>query len=174
MNWMAVLLTGTFAVYGGMAAGQTASEQVIREGSFELAVSANQALQFFTPEGERTWVKGWNPHPVYPSQAGVAFVANSVFRVDEAEEHSLWTIIEADLKQRVAEYVYVVEGERLSRVRVQVESLGAQHCRVHVHYVHTAISDKGRQFVRTVTGQAYAQKMEAWHSTLSAVIEKEN
>jgi hypothetical protein len=41
-------------------------------------------------------VKGWNPKPVYPPQAEVAFQANAVFRVDQAGERSLWTIIEAD------------------------------------------------------------------------------
>jgi hypothetical protein len=46
-----------------------------------------------------------------------------------------------------AEYVYVVEGERLSRVRVVIEPLGVKRCRVRVHCVHTATSEKGLQFV---------------------------
>ncbi len=34
-------------------------------GEFDLAVSAAEAIEFFTPEGERAWVPGWTP--VYPS-----------------------------------------------------------------------------------------------------------
>jgi hypothetical protein len=91
-------------------------------------------LQFFTPEGERAWVKGWDPKPLYPPEASVVFKANSVFRVDGDGERSLWTIVEADLQGHIAEYVYVVEGERLSRVRVRIQSLSEEHCQVRVHY----------------------------------------
>jgi len=144
--------------------------QVAVEGSFDLDTSADRALQFFTPEGERAWVKDWNPKPVYPPQAGVAFRRNAVFRVDQGEERSLWTILEADEQKHTAEYVYVVEGERLSRVRVEIEPLDAKHCRVRVRYVHTATSEKGLEFVASVTEEAFAQKMQDWRRMVSAAI----
>jgi hypothetical protein len=50
-------------------------------------------------------VNGWDPRPVYPPQATVAFQPNSVFRLDHDGERSLWTIVEADSRQHVAEYV---------------------------------------------------------------------
>jgi len=147
-----------------------ATEQVVREGLFELDVNADRALLFFTPEGERSWVKGWDPKPVYPPQASVVFQANSVFRVDQDEERSIWTIVEADSREHVAEYIYLVEGERLSRVRVQVEPLSERHCRVHVNYVHTATSERGLHFVASVTEESFAQKMRDWQRMVSAAI----
>jgi hypothetical protein len=98
----------------------------------------------------------------------VAFQTNAVFRVDQDEERSLWTIVEADLQEHNAEYLYVVEGERLSRVRVQIQPLGEKRCRVRVRYVHTATSKKGLQFVASVTEEAYAQKMRDWQRMVSA------
>jgi len=147
-----------------------ATGQVVLEGSFDLDTSADCSLQFFTPEGERAWVKDWNPKPVYPPQAGVVFQGNAVFRVDQGEERSLWTILEADEQKHTAEYVYVVEGERLSRVRVEIEPLDAKHCRVRVRYVHTATSEKGLEFVASVTEEAFAQKMQDWRRMVSAAI----
>jgi hypothetical protein len=147
-----------------------ATAQVVREGSFKVDASADKALAFFTPEGERAWVKDWNPKPVYPPQAAVAFQTNAVFRVDQARQHSLWTIIEADLQQHTAEYVCVVQNERLSRVRVEIEPLDLTHCRVRVHYVHTATSEKGLNFVASVTDEAFAQKMRDWQRMVSAAI----
>lgn len=172
MNWINILfVVGCAAmVLRGFPQSKKTREQVIREGSFELDISADRALHFFTPEGERTWVKGWDPKPLYPPQADVLFKANSVFRVDEGEECSLWTIVEANLQEHIAEYIYVVEGERLSRVRVQIEPLGGQRCRVRVHYVHTATSEKGLQFIASVTEESYAQKMRDWHRLVSAAI----
>lgn len=175
MNWIilsfvvACLAIVPGAQFKSPQSGKT-FEQVVREGFFELNTNADKALQFFTPEGERSWVKGWDPKPVFPPEAGVVFKANSVFRVDDELERSLWTIIEADLQGHVAEYMYVVEGERLSRVRVQIERLGEQRCRVHVHYVHTATSEKGLQFVASVTEDAFARKMGDWQRMVSAAI----
>jgi hypothetical protein len=144
--------------------------QVVREGSFELDTSADRALQFFTPEGERAWVKDWNPTAVYPPQAIIVFQTNAVFRLDKGEERSMWTVVDADLQKHIAEYVYVVEGERLSRVRVEVESLDAKHCRVRVRHVHTPTSEKVRQVVASATEESYAQMMRDWHRMLSTSI----
>lgn len=175
MNWMTILFAvGAVAIVPGpqseLSPNKKTTDQVVREGSFELDTRADRALLFFTPEGERAWVKGWDPKPMYPPQAGVVFKANSVFRVDHDEESSLWTIVEADLEEHIAEYIYVVEGERLSRVRVQVEPLSEEHCRVRVHYVHTATSEKGRLFVASVTEESFSQKMLEWQRLVSAAI----
>ncbi len=168
-----LLAVGALVIAGAqseLSREKKATEQVVREGSFELDTSADKALLFFTPEGERAWVKGWDPKPIYPPQAGVPFKANAVFRIDQDGERSLWTIVEADLEKQIAEYIYMVEGERLSRVRVQIQPLGGERCRVRVRYVHTATSEKGLHFVASVTEESYAQKMRDWQHMVSAAI----
>jgi hypothetical protein len=176
MNWMTILFAaGPIAMARGSQSKLSKSkkktnEQVIREGSFELDISAGKASPFFTPEGERAWVKRWDPDPIYPAQTHVVFKANSVFRLDHDGERSLWTILEADLQEHVAEYICVVEGVRLSRVRVQIEPLSEKRCRVHVRYVHTAISEKGLHFVASLTEESYARKMRDWQRMVNAAI----
>jgi len=64
----------------------------------------------------------------------------------------------------------VVQDERLSRVRVEIIPLGVKHCRVQVHYMHTAISEKGIQFVAGMTEEAFAQKMRDWQRMVSVAI----
>jgi hypothetical protein len=175
MNWMTILFAvGGVAIVRGprfkMSRRKKATPQVVREGSFELDTSAGRALLFFTPEGERAWVKDWDPKPVYPPQAVVEFRANSVFRVNHGGERSLWTIVAADSQELLAEYMYVVQGQRVSRVRVQIEPLGEHRCRVRVRYVHTATSEKGLHFVASVTEKSYAKKMLDWRRMVSAAI----
>jgi len=148
----------------------TTDGQVAFQGSFELDASADKAILFFTPEGERAWAKGFDPKAVYPSQEGVAFQTNAVFRVDDGEERSLWTIIEADLRKHTAEYVYLVEGERLSRVRVEIDPVDLAHCRVRVRYVHTAISEKGLHFITGLSEMAFTQKMQDWRRAIGSLI----
>jgi hypothetical protein len=172
---MELFVVGVLAVFSGSQFGSSQSKeatgQVVLQGSFDLESSADKALQFFTPEGERAWVKDWNPQALYPPGRAVAFQTNAVFRVDQGQERSLWTILTADLQERVAEYVYLIEGERVSRVRVEIEPHGTKHCRVRVHYVHTATSEKGLQFVASVNEAAFAQKMRDWQQMISAAIQ---
>jgi len=72
MNWMTILFAaGPIAMARGsqtklLKSKKKTNEQVIREGSFELDLSAGKALPFFTPEGERAWVNGWDPDPNLP------------------------------------------------------------------------------------------------------------
>jgi len=171
MTWMTILFAvGALVIVGAqseLSREKKATEQVVREGSFELDTSVDRALLFVTPEGERAWVKGWDPKPMYPPQP---FETNAVFSVGQDGERSLWTIVEADLQKHIAEYIYVVEGERLSRVRVQIQPLDGKHCRVRVRYVHTATSEEGLHFVASVTEESYAQKMRDWHRMVSAAI----
>jgi len=170
LSIMALLAVVSAGSQSALPQGKMPTRQVTLDGSFDLDAGADKALPFFTPEGERTWAKGWNPQPVYPEQDRVAFQTNAVFRVDEGSERSLWTIVEANSQAHSAEYVYVVEGERLSRVRVEVQPLRPNRCRVKVHYVHTAISEKGMQFVSGLTQEGFLQKMRDWQSRISAAI----
>jgi hypothetical protein len=146
---------------------RSAALQIVREGSFELATSARKALPFFTPDGEGAWVAGWSPRPIYPAQKTVAFKTDAVFRLNHLGEESTWTVLSAEPKSNFAEYIYHVHGERLSRVRVQLVPLGCRRCRVHVRYVHTALSAKGRRFLAALTPSAYQQKMKDWQRMVS-------
>ena len=176
MNWLTILFAGgPFAMVRRSQSkipqkGIRANPQVVREGSFELDFSAGRALSFFTPEGERAWAKGWDPKPIFPPQPNIAFQENSVFRLDHGPESSLWTILEADPHKYIAEYLCVVKGVRLSRVRVEIQPLGEERCRVHVRYVHTATSEKGLHFVASLTEEAYAQQMLDWQRMVNASI----
>lgn len=65
----------------------------------------------------------------------------------------------------------MVEGVRLSRVRVQIQPLDGNRCSVRVCYVHTATSEKDLAFVASVTEESYAQKMRDWQRMVNAAIQ---
>jgi hypothetical protein len=165
-----VVLAAISACQSGLSRDKKGTGQVALEGSFDLEASADTALQFFTPEGERAWVKDWNPTSVYPPQATVPLQMNAVFWVNQGDERSLWTVLQANMQEHTAEYIYVVQDERLSRVRIEIIPVGVKHCRVRVYYVHTATSKKGLQFVAGMTEEAFAQKMRDWQRMVSAAI----
>ena len=65
----------------------SSAQQVTRTGCFTLPCSPDRAFPLFSPEGERLWIKTWNPQPVYPSTT--EFRRDTVFREGEAYDEAL-------------------------------------------------------------------------------------
>ena len=130
-----------------------------QHGSFDLAFSAENAFPLFSPEGERIWVPGWTPIPVFPADMVVRWQTDAVFTLERGGELLTWWIVEVDQAAHRASYVYFAPG-RVVRVNVNVASTGAHSCRVNVIYVITATSAEGERHV--TEGCAMDSKMKEW------------
>jgi hypothetical protein len=94
-------------------------------------VSAQTAIGFFTPEGEREWVPGWNP--VYPG-GEPAETSGTVFTTDVGGVNTIWLIQEIDRNDCRAVYVRVTPGHHAGTVRVGCSDGADGWCRVDVTY----------------------------------------
>jgi hypothetical protein len=90
------------------------AEQVMRSGEFELPCSAEVAFPLFSPEGERAWIKDWNPHPIFPET--IEFRADTVFRQGEGDASAVWTIVDVDWNSHRAEYVRVAPASHAAHL----------------------------------------------------------
>lgn len=144
--------------------------QITNIGGFELDCSADKAFPMFSPEGERLWVDGWNPKPLFPIGAEIAFATHSVFTLEMGGERSLWQILEVDSDHQRADYLYVVEGSRIVRVQVSVEPLALERCRVRVMYTVTSLTSAGARFLETFTPEAFEEKMKNWRRLVSGAV----
>ena len=148
---------------------QEAPQQVSRTGSFDLTCSADTAFPLFSPEGEREWVKGWDPRPVFPDT--IAFSRDTVFREGQGREEAIWTIVDADWQTRRAEYVRLAPASHTAHIVVKIEPLGAQHSNVDVTYTITAFGEHAGTFLEAFSEKAYAAKMHAWQHQISSYLE---
>ena len=97
-------------------------------GQFELNVPAKKAIWFFTPEGEKAWVPGWNP--VYPGSEP-SETSGTVFTTDVGGVDTIWLIQTIDRGGCTAAYSRVTpvimqaryESAALTVPRVGVLSL---------------------------------------------------
>src|ERR1039458_2466296 len=126
------MLVSCVIAFANTVFSQGTAQQISRTGSFDLPCSASVAFPLFSPEGERDWVKGWAPTPVFPGE--IEFARDTVFREGSAGEEAVWTILEADGEAHRAEYVRLAADSHTAHILVKVERLGAERSRVSVSY----------------------------------------
>ncbi|HKV82086.1 MAG TPA: hypothetical protein VJP02_28315, partial [Candidatus Sulfotelmatobacter sp.] len=145
------------------------AQQVIRTGGFDLPCDAHTAFTLFSPEGEREWVPGWNPIAVYPET--IAFTANTVFRLGQGSEESVWTILEADSQRHHAEYVRIAPASHAARINIKIEPVSPNRSHVIVSYTVTAFGEHTSTVLESFSEGAYAQRMREWQQQISTCLE---
>ncbi len=162
---LAVCLT---ALVKGNSADRSAT-QVSRAGNFELPCSADAAFPLFSPEGERHWVKGWDPKPVFPDL--IEFSRDTVFRTGSSGEEAVWTILDADWQNRRAEYVRVAPTSHAARIKVEVRPSAEERCMVTVSYTVTSFGERMDSLLSEFSSEAYAGKMRDWQQRISEYLQ---
>jgi hypothetical protein len=145
------------------------AQQVSRQGNFDLACSTDTAFPLFSPEGEREWIKTWNPRPVFPEK--IEFCRDTVFREGHGNEEAIWTIVDADWKTHRAEYVRVAPGSHAAHIIVKVQELTPGSSRVSIRYTVTAFPGRISKVLEPFSEAAYAEKMRHWQRQISACLE---
>lgn len=162
------ILASCFVALATISFARGTARQINRTGSFELSCSADTAFPLFSPEGEREWIDGWGPTPVFPDT--IEFRRDTVFREGPPGEEAIWTIVEADWQTHRAEYVRVAPESHAGRVVVQIEPLGAERSKVVVAYTITVFGEHSASIIEAFSEEAYAAKMSDWQKRISAYL----
>jgi hypothetical protein len=170
---MASVFNGIFVICAialtNSASRQRNTEQVSRTGRFDLPCSAETAFPLFSPEGEKLWIKDWDPRPVFPDT--IEFRRDTVFREGQADEEAVWTILDADWQTHRAEYVRLAPTSHIAHIVVKIEALGPERCKVAVSYTVTSFGEHAANILAAFSEEAYAAKMHDWQQKISAYLE---
>jgi MOSC domain-containing protein YiiM len=144
----------------GTAAPPFPGLSIERTGTVDVACAPAQAFSYFTPEGERLWVPGFDPeylHPVPGEQQ-----PGAIFATTHGGERTLWMVTRFSPADGVAEYARVTPGSRRGTVRVTVAAAAAAASRATVTYRLTALSEGGNEVLAAMTDDAYAAMLRDW------------
>jgi hypothetical protein len=103
----------------------------IASGQFGLKATAQQAIRFFTPEGERDWVPGWNPS--YPAGKATQ-TPGTVFTTDAHDVPTIWLVQLIDTDGCAVAYARVTPGHHAGTVQVSCDDAPNGGCVVTVTY----------------------------------------
>jgi len=144
-------------------------QQVARSGEFDLACGADEAFPLFSPEGERSWVSGWNPQPMFPSS--ITFSRDTVFRQGEGDEEAIWTIVDVDPESHRVEYVRVAPASHTAHIVVNVAPISQVKSHVTVTYAVTAFGSTSSSLIAAFSESAYADKLQDWQRRITACLD---
>ena len=139
-----------------------------RAHDFTLALPLAEALQLFTPEGERAWAEGWDPKYLQPADGRAA--RGMVFTTAHGGEDTIWMMVRHEPAQGLVEYVRCTPGSRIGRVLVQCSALEATRTRVNVIYALTGLSEPGNARIRELDEARYRHFINSWESAIARAL----
>ena len=145
------------------------AEHIARSHALTVELPVADAFEYFTPEGERAWAKGWDPAYLYPADGEL--VPGLVFTTGEGAEATIWMMTRFE-PPHLVEYQRVTPGSRTGQVLVQCSALGRERTRVNVSYTLTALSEDGNRLLREMDEARFRAFIESWEEAIAAAVAK--
>ncbi len=135
--------------------------------AFELPQPVSELFPLFSPEGEKSWVPGWD----YQNIMGTTELFEDYVFLTKSHDHgtveAIWLVKRFDPEVHTVEFYKVEPGDKVGLVRVRCAAQAAERTRVEVTYRYVALSKTGEAFVSGFTAEAYERFIEEWQSLLS-------
>ena len=145
----------------------TAPRRRTATGEIKLPLTAADAFDFFTPEGERSWVPGWDPR--YPG-GEPSEVPGTVFVTGAGGQETLWVIVMLDRASAAAAYARVTPGLHAGTVGVGCVDVRPGWSVATVNYEMTALDDGPAAVLDGYAAAPFAAMMDEWRAGITAAI----
>ncbi len=137
---------------------------VHRSAEFTVGLPRDQAMALFTPEGERRWADGWDPHyPVPQRREG----AGTVFTTEHGGHLTTWIMVGQGPTS--VHYARVTHGMTAGTVAVEALGYAADATQVRVTYDLTALSSAGETWLESFDAD-YEAAIGGWSAEIAAAL----
>jgi hypothetical protein len=137
-----------------------------RSAEITVGLPCEQAMALFTPEGERRWAEGWDPH--YPDPAR-RDQPGAVFTTSHGAHETTWVMADHDPGR--VRYARVMGGQTAGTVTVEMVASDEHETRVRVTYDLTALSAAGAEWLASFD-QDYEREIASWAVEIAAALER--
>jgi hypothetical protein len=137
-------------------------------GRFELPIPASEAIEYFTPEGERRWVPGWNPD--YPA-GEAAETAGTVFVTSHGDIETIWVVDSIDRTAHTSAYSRITIGHHAGTVKVDCTDQAGGGCLVTVNYEMTNLNPQQPEMLDAYNESSFKAMMNEWATGVTATLD---
>jgi hypothetical protein len=142
---------------------------ITRSAQIRLAAAPNVTFPLFEPLGERAWVEGWDPQPLFPA-SGEAMEGAVFLTQHPGEPATIWSIVVYDPEQHCVAYLRVTPNNRIGRVEVSCTPEGDAATLATVTYTFTALTEAGNVYLAHFTAEHYADYIASWETDINAYL----
>jgi hypothetical protein len=135
-----------------------------RSSEITVGLPREPAMALFTPEGERRWADGWDPHYPAPSRREGP---GTVFTTGHAGHDATWVMV--DQGSDCVRYARIVHGMTAGTVAVEVVGNCEDATRVRVTYDLTALTPAGETWLEAYNAD-YDTAIAGWSSEIAAAL----
>jgi hypothetical protein len=133
-------------------------------GEVRVALPVEDAIELFTPEGERAWDPAWDPR--YPDAQAGRRATGTVFLTHAGERTTTWVIVESS--PNAMRYARVTPGVQAGTVSVRCRPEDGATV-AEVGYDVTALSEAAAGELAAFAA-AYADEMAEWERDIAAAL----
>ena len=141
------------------------SRTVLRATEITVDLPPEQAIALFTPEGERRWADGWDPH--YPERRRREG-PGAVFNTGHEGHQTTWIMV--DHGPANVRYARVTEGVTAGTVAVDVVGSRKRSTQVRVTYDLTSLSAAGETWLEAFDAD-YDVAIGKWGTEIAAALQ---
>ena len=134
-------------------------------GTLAVQVPPAEAIELFTPSGERDWADGWDPS--FPAPAADETEPGTVF--ETGGHGSLTWIVVARESGRSIKYAVVAPGVRAGTIEVGCADDGSGATTATVTYDMTALSADGERWLAEFAAE-YDGYLDHWRDAITTAI----
>ncbi len=149
--------------------GLTPQAHLEMSGRVRVLAPLPVALTFFTPEGERQWVPGWEPEYLHPLNG--ALDAGLTFRTQHHGELTLWLVSRCDLSAGEIEYVRITPDSRMGTVSIRCAATASGDTEATVTYKLTALSIAAEATLARFAAE-FESMLASWEEMIAECLSK--
>lgn len=140
--------------------------------SFEIACPVADLFPLFSPEGEKSWVPGWD----YENVMGTTELSEDYIFLTRRHDHgttgAIWIVKRYDPRSHFIQFYKIEPQDKIGVVAVKCTDLGAEITEVRVTYTYMALSETGERFVSGFSADAYQKFIGEWRAALENYFKK--
>ncbi|MGZ4233738.1 MAG: SRPBCC family protein [Solirubrobacteraceae bacterium] len=137
---------------------------VCRATEITVGLPREQAIALFTPEGERRWADGWDPHYPEPRRREGP---GAVFITEHGGHRTTWIMVGQGPEG--VSYARVTEAMSAGTVAVDVVATDERSTQVRVTYDLTAITPAGEAWLEAFDA-GYEAAIADWATEIAAAL----
>lgn len=141
-------------------------KQVSYTKSFEICYPIGKLFSLFSPEGEKSWVPGWD----YINLTGDAELSEDDIFLTRSHDHgqsdAIWIVKRYLPDSHVVEYYKIEPENKVGIVKIQCSEVDEEITRTQVTYRYVALSRTGEMFISQFTEADYEKFIHGWEKLL--------